>query len=189
MNVICCDDTPAHQSLVQTFLQGTGKLIGKPIDIYKVGNNGAEGVKSFAEAKAKGIKIDLITLDIRMPELDGLSALVKIRQIDPLVSIIMVSSEDEKSVSIKKTKVSEMPVDDRMKLLMKVVERVQAGINEPGKICKVLDACEELHLNPIEVAKTLKANGYIHKPYSAANVKAVVENVLSGGGFLSKVGI
>ena len=49
--------------------------------------NGAVAVQKYAE-----LKPDVVTMDITMPEMDGLAALKAIRQADPGAKIIMVSA-------------------------------------------------------------------------------------------------
>ena len=53
--------------------------------------NGEEAVHLYEETKP-----DLVTLDIVMPKLDGVSALRRIVDIDPRARIIMVSAVDQK---------------------------------------------------------------------------------------------
>ena len=53
--------------------------------------NGEEAVDLYEQSKP-----DLVTLDIVMPKLDGVSALRRIVEIDPRARIIMVSAVDQK---------------------------------------------------------------------------------------------
>ena len=187
MKVICCDDNSLHLSLIQSALRNSG-LKTKP-EIWKTGSSGQQAIDLYLEAKKNGVQIDLVTLDIRMPVLDGLSALVKIKSINPLQRVVMASSEDEGTVEGKSREGRDaLPEREKFMLLDKVKTRVISGDFTPGKISRILDACEELFLDPIEIAKHFKANGYLHKPYKVENVKAVIEHVMSGGGFLAKVG-
>lgn len=55
------------------------------------GTNGAEGVQLFREHQP-----DLVTLDMVMPEMDGLSALKAIRVQDPLANVVMISAVNQK---------------------------------------------------------------------------------------------
>lgn len=50
-------------------------------------SNGAEGLQRFREAAP-----DLILLDLIMPEMDGMTALKRIREIDPKIPIIMLTA-------------------------------------------------------------------------------------------------
>ena len=53
--------------------------------------NGAEGVKLFEEHRP-----DMVTLDMVMPEMDGLSALKAIRGNHPEANVVMVSAVNQK---------------------------------------------------------------------------------------------
>ncbi len=81
IRVLIVDDSAFMRSAL-------GRVLGQAKDIQVVGKarNGAEAVD-----QAKTLKPDLITLDIEMPEMDGLTALRLIRQFTK-APIIMVSS-------------------------------------------------------------------------------------------------
>ena len=53
--------------------------------------DGAEAVALYQQEKP-----DLVTLDIVMPNLDGVSALKQLRQADPQARVVMVSAVDQK---------------------------------------------------------------------------------------------
>lgn len=53
--------------------------------------NGADAVRLFNEHRP-----DLVTLDMVMPEMDGLSALKAIRESDPVANVVMVSAINQK---------------------------------------------------------------------------------------------
>lgn len=53
--------------------------------------NGAEGVRLFEEHQP-----DMVTLDMVMPEMDGLAALKAIRGNHPTASVVMISAVNQK---------------------------------------------------------------------------------------------
>jgi two-component system, chemotaxis family, chemotaxis protein CheY len=65
------------------------KRIFKLLDIEVVGTaeDGVEAIEQFQK-----LKPDFVTLDITMPRLNGLQALVKMKSINPTAKIVMVSS-------------------------------------------------------------------------------------------------
>ena len=59
-------------------------------------STGEEAVQMF-----KTLKPDLVTMDITMPEMDGLVALRKIKELDPTAKVIMCTAMGQKSIIIE----------------------------------------------------------------------------------------
>lgn len=53
--------------------------------------NGAEAVESYVR-----LSPDLVTMDMIMPEMDGLAALERIRLVDPEARVVMISAVDQR---------------------------------------------------------------------------------------------
>lgn len=58
--------------------------------------NGAEAVKLYGE-----LKPDLVTMDITMPEMDGLEALKKIKEADPGATVVMCTAMGQKNMVVE----------------------------------------------------------------------------------------
>lgn len=58
--------------------------------------NGAEAIQKYS-----ALNPDLVTMDITMPEMDGIQALKGIRQIDPKAKIIMCSAMGQQSLVVE----------------------------------------------------------------------------------------
>lgn len=84
--------------------------------------NGAESVSMY-----KQLKPDLVTMDITMPEMDGITALREIKSIDPAANVVMCTAMGQKNM---------------------VVEAIQAGakdfIVKPFQPDRVLEAVSKL---------------------------------------------
>lgn len=69
--------------------------------------NGREAVEAFRLAHSEGVPYDLILMDIMMPEVDGIEALKKIRDMEktdklkPEVKVIMTTALDDPQTVIK----------------------------------------------------------------------------------------
>lgn len=63
---------------------------------YEVVAEAQNGIEAIEKYKAE--KPDLVTMDITMPELDGVSALREIRKIDPNAKVIMCSAMGQQSM-------------------------------------------------------------------------------------------
>ena len=62
-------------------------LVKNGYEIAGEGVNGADGIDKYKE-----LKPDLVTLDITMPEMDGITCLKEIKKIDPDAKVIMCSA-------------------------------------------------------------------------------------------------
>src|ERR1041384_8802352 len=68
-------------------------------EVVGEGGNGEEAVARFQE-----LKPELVTLDITMPEKDGLAALKEIIELDPGARVIMCSALGEESMVLESIK-------------------------------------------------------------------------------------
>ena len=88
--VLVADDDSILRMVLATILTDS--------DIYEVigeSSNGADVIKKFSL-----LSPDLVLLDINMPQIDGLQALEKIREINPAAKVLMISS----TVTMEKVK-------------------------------------------------------------------------------------
>jgi two-component system chemotaxis response regulator CheY len=58
--------------------------------------NGAESVELF-----KQLRPDVVTMDITMPEMDGISALKEIRAVDPSANVVMCTAMGQKNMVVE----------------------------------------------------------------------------------------
>ncbi len=81
--ILIADDALFARLLLRKILTDAGhEVVGEA-------STGKEAVEKYAE-----LRPDLVTLDIIMPDMDGITALKKIREIDPNAKIIMITSVD-----------------------------------------------------------------------------------------------
>jgi two-component system chemotaxis response regulator CheB len=82
IRVLVVDDSPIMRKLISDILKNDPEI--EVIDTAKTGKEAIE--------KAKSLKPDVITLDIEMPEMDGISALKILKKETPQTKVIMFSS-------------------------------------------------------------------------------------------------
>jgi two-component system chemotaxis response regulator CheY len=84
--VLVVDDAAFMRKMVSDALaKGGHEVVGEA-------GNGVEAIARFQE-----LKPDLMTLDITMPEMDGLAALAEIVAVDPSAKVVMCSALGQES--------------------------------------------------------------------------------------------
>ncbi|MDX9703017.1 MAG: response regulator [Candidatus Auribacterota bacterium] len=81
IRVLIVDDSEFVTRKLQDILEKAN------MDVVAVGRNGIDALRFFKEYNP-----DIITMDINMPDMDGLSALKLIHQINPEAKVIILSS-------------------------------------------------------------------------------------------------
>lgn len=79
--ILVVDDAAFMRKMVGDILQDGGH------EIISEASNGVEAIEKYTTFKP-----DLVTMDITMPEMEGIEALKKIIKLDPKAKIIMVSA-------------------------------------------------------------------------------------------------
>ncbi len=110
--ILIVDDAAFMRMMIEDTLSKNG------FEVVGEAENGAVAVEKYAE-----LKPDLVTMDITMPEMDGIEALKKIKQSDPGARIVMCGAMGQQAM---------------------VVETIQAGardfIVKPFRADRVLEA-------------------------------------------------
>jgi len=89
-SVLIADDAAFMRMMLKNVLTEAGyEIVGEA-------ENGAVAV-----AKHRELKPDLTTMDITMPEMDGLAALKEIRSADPSARVVMCSAMGQQSMVIE----------------------------------------------------------------------------------------
>ena len=89
-NILICDDAAFMRMMIKDILTKNG------YEIAAVAENGAIAVEKYPEAKP-----DLVLMDITMPDMDGIQALKKIKEIDANANVIMCSAMGQQAMVIE----------------------------------------------------------------------------------------
>ncbi|AUG58142.1 response regulator [Acetivibrio saccincola] len=84
------------------FMRTLLKKMIEEVEGYKVVGEGSNGYEAIEQVKIH--KPDIITLDITMPEMDGISAIKEILKYSPHTGIIMVSAMGQQSMVVEAIK-------------------------------------------------------------------------------------
>ena len=77
-NILICDDAAFMRMMIKDILTKNGYNVAGEAE------NGQKAVEKYAE-----LKPDLVLMDITMPEMDGITALKKILEIDKTAVVVM----------------------------------------------------------------------------------------------------
>lgn len=88
--VMICDDAAFMRMMIKDILTKNGYEIAAEVE------NGQKAVEKYSE-----VKPDLVLMDITMPEMDGIQALKKIKEIDANANVIMCSAMGQQAMVIE----------------------------------------------------------------------------------------
>ena len=88
--IMICDDAAFMRMMIKDILTKNG------YEIAAEAENVAVAVEKYPDAKP-----DLVLMDITMPDMDGIQALKKIKEIDPNANIIMCSAMGQQAMVIE----------------------------------------------------------------------------------------
>ena len=89
-NIMICDDAAFMRMMIKDILTKNGYNVAAEAE------NGARAVEKYSE-----VKPDLVMMDITMPEMDGIQALKKIKEMDPSATVIMFSAMGQQAMVIE----------------------------------------------------------------------------------------
>lgn len=94
LNFVVVDDAVFMRTLLKKMIE--------EVEGYKVVGEGGNGIQAIEQATIH--KPDIMTLDITMPDMDGLSAVKEILKHSPDTKIIMVSAMGQQTMVIEAIK-------------------------------------------------------------------------------------
>ena len=87
--ILIVDDAAFMRMMIKDILSKNGfEVVGEAAD-------GAQAVRKYKEYSP-----DLVTMDITMPEMDGITALKEIKKVDPQAKVIMCSAMGQQAMVI-----------------------------------------------------------------------------------------
>lgn len=88
--ILVVDDAAFMRMMIKDILTKNG------FEVVGEAENGAKAVEKYQE-----LRPDLTTMDITMPEMDGISAVKQIKKIDPAAKVIMCSAMGQQAMVIE----------------------------------------------------------------------------------------
>lgn len=85
--VMVVDDAAFMRMTIKMMLQRNG------FEVVGEAENGSVGVRKYRE-----LRPDLVTMDLTMPEMDGIQALQEIKRLDPQARVVIVSAMGQESM-------------------------------------------------------------------------------------------
>ncbi|MEK7656804.1 MAG: response regulator [Elusimicrobiota bacterium] len=85
--ILIVDDSPVLRLMLQEMLEALGHQIVAQAD------SAASAMKAYKEHKPQ-----LVTLDISLPDKDGLTVLKELRQSDPSAAVVIITGNNQKAI-------------------------------------------------------------------------------------------
>lgn len=167
IRVLIVDDQPAILSLVERILRPEGYAVLTAAD-------GVEALKVVEEEFP-----DLVLMDIRMPKLDGIEALKRLKKTHPAIPVIMMSGYGEERLSVEAMKLGargylKVPFDHDELLLQiaraleetkvkREMRRLQTILGDSAELCELMGYSSQIR-------SLIRANGpgRTHRLHSGA---------------------
>ena len=87
--ILIVDDAAFMRMMIKDILSKNGyEIVGEA-------NDGSQAIEKYKE-----LKPDLVTMDITMPEMDGITSLKEIKKLDPNSKVIMCSAMGQQAMVI-----------------------------------------------------------------------------------------
>ncbi|MDQ3058362.1 MAG: response regulator [Pseudomonadota bacterium] len=96
MRLLIVDDSNMIRTRISRVVQNGGL---KGVVLAGLARNGAEAVRI-----AKAVRPDVVTMDLTMPEMDGIECIQALLRFDPGMNILVVSALSDKSTAIQALK-------------------------------------------------------------------------------------
>ena len=138
--ILIVDDSITYRQLMKEAIEGGGHtVVGE-------GKDGVQGIELYKE-----LKPDITTMDITMPNLDGLAALKFIMEYDPSATVIMVSSTAQskklaEAASLGAVDFLVKPFESEK--VLDIIDRLEAAFSEDNADAELdLDELDFLNLD------------------------------------------
>ncbi len=125
MKLMIVDDSTIVRKVIEKFL----KAHFPDVELVAEASNGVEGLRLFEEKQP-----DIVTMDITMPEMDGIVCMQKMLKLNPRANIVVISSLSDKDTMMEAEQKGaigflDKPItEDKMReLLDKVKDRMASG--------------------------------------------------------------
>lgn len=94
-NVMIVDDAVFMRTILKKMLENAGYKVVSDVE------DGKKSVEKYKELYNTDQKVDVVLMDITMPEMDGITALKKIKEFDKEAIVVMCSSLTSQQSVIK----------------------------------------------------------------------------------------
>ncbi len=119
MKLLIVDDSSIIRRAIEKYLGPLG------LEVCATASNGKEALDLFQKHQP-----DLVTLDITMPFMDGLSCLSEIKKIKPSAKVIVISALSDQATGIKALKLGAFSFLPKPFTEQQIVEEIRRVLGE-----------------------------------------------------------